>query len=962
MGSGISTSRPANSNEKKKKVAKIPLNIALVAIIKIQSQYRKKLAQRRFEEIREIVMEERRLEELRREEEEEQNAVEESPMITSSMQGSTKNPSMNHRNRFMRKVLPADQLATLAEDNTFISMPTFDPTSVMSKYSPLDSEHVIIYPLVGFVVKSRSNITGKKIFLNICHHEAVMTMESTAVREINDSTAAVFSRDFSSSLLPTLSSVGRPSTATSNSLLLGGGAVVASTMIQIGDVILPSSEYEECFSYDEDLGMVPIDASIKQEIARQAIKFWNITHQEDISDTCTFPKMKRGYFGDILPLTLNLKNKSLAHLPAALKDSQWSSVKDTRNSDEGRLSFSSLNSSTKDNHERFVLPYATELRSWVDLSSIRTRKEIEGTAIPTAATAHALAVIEHATAPKLANHSVKFSSRKVTHGTVELVTPRIFVPQVPLFGPAYAAELMATLPTPDVPAVFPAVSSSRTAAGGGGIGFGDADVSSLIVPASPGAVSASGSAAGSGHFTPQRPPGAKQARSATTGPGMLTAAATSGTPESSNKSTHRTLTSAAATTASRNNRGPPGQLNLESFEEENDDEMSLSFVAQSTPQSNTSFQQMATPGRGGKEMSVHRGPKDISASRIGGSSESSVHRANKQDLSFHKTMSMSQQQQSGRFDSPSKTSPQSQHFSFANMGFSEPSEFPTTTPVFVVLSQGMLYVYNRDPTRGTYYPYVSNPAAAAAGQPRKINSVPSSSSLNTVRGAGSNNNNSVGTSKSVNKHEYRPLIEYARIMLTEDCITTSHFLTQTSTTFFLHFHAPLANKVSPEDTLAVLYSHFSDVVPGGNVTIQLRSFSELRTWKAHLRSHILAGTAARRRVIMDYIGNTMINKSPINRKLTPKFGEVQCLQYPDLPKVFVKIEHGLVQIYDEKIAGDTAGKNLLKAVQLMDKCVNVRTEPQKDNSTNIILTLDVAENSVFSHGGGVDADEMYGKD
>lgn len=945
MGSAVSTSRPtSSSHEQKKKVAKIPLNIALLAIVKIQSQYRRRMAAQRFEEIREIVMEERRLAELQRLADEEENAEEETPMITSSMQGSTKTPSMNHRNRFMRKVIPADQLAALSEDDTPSFGASFDPSSVISKYTPL-GDSVVIYPLVGFVVKSRSNLTGKKIFLNICHHETVMTMEATPVREINDSTAAVFARDTSSSLLPGISSVGRPYTANSmintsfngSSSMLGSGA---NNMIQIGDVILPSPEYEECFSYDEDQGMVPIDGNVRLEIARQAIKFWNITHQEDISDVCTFPKMKRGYFGDLLPLTLHMKTKALTHLPAALKASQ-AAVRETKSTDNSLMS---LNFSAKDNNqERFLLPYATELRSWVDLSSMRTRKEMEGTATPTAATAHALAVVEHVTAPKLSNHSVKFSSRKVTSGTVELITPRIFIPQVPLFGPAYAAELMATLPAPagsaNIPA-FPAISSTRSAQPMIQTSGFDAEASP---PASPGTSTGVGGAGIA--LTPHRPGQPKQLRS-TVGPGVPTAPA--GTPDNANKAGHRLL----GNPLSRNKgsgAAPPGALNLESLEE--DDETSRSYNASSAP----SAPATSSNARAKEGLSVHRPNRNNEASVRPGNAnkdkESSI-RSMTKDQSFAKATPQQSSRFSG-FDSPTKSSP-SQHFSFSNMGFGEPTEFPTIMPVFVVLSQGMLYVYNRDPTRGTYYPYSNNPNNNAN---KKLNSIPSSGSLNTVTRGMSNNN--ISNSKAVNKYEYRPLIQYARIMLTEDCVTTSHFLTQTSTTFFLHFHAPLANKVTPEDTLAVLYTHFSDVVPGGNVSIQLRSFSELRTWKAHIRTHIQAGTAARRRVINDYIANTMINKSYIGRKLTPKAGEVQCLQYPDSPKVFVRIEHGMLQIYDEKIPGESVGKNLLHAVQLTDKTVTVRTEAQKDNSTNIILTLDVAENSVFSRGGS--AEDIYGK-
>jgi hypothetical protein len=205
MGSGLSSSwdRPSTEEEqnrqKKKKAAKIPLNIALVAIVRIQTQFRMYLARRRFEYIAEIVMEERRQKAL--EEEQEREAMEDAtPMITSSMQGSTKSGKLNNRNRFIRKTVPS---MDSGDDDSFQehAFPSFDPGAILSKFTPYGKNSAIIYPLVGFVVKSRSASSGKKVMLNVCHHESIITMVATDVREVNDATAQMFAAGANMKLL-----------------------------------------------------------------------------------------------------------------------------------------------------------------------------------------------------------------------------------------------------------------------------------------------------------------------------------------------------------------------------------------------------------------------------------------------------------------------------------------------------------------------------------------------------------------------------------------------------------------------------------------------------------------------------------------------------------------------------------------------------------------------------------------
>jgi hypothetical protein len=261
----------------------------------------------------------------------------------------------------------------------------------------------------------------------------------------------------------------------------------------------------------------------------------------------------------------------------------------------------------------------------------------------------------------------------------------------------------------------------------------------------------------------------------------------------------------------------------------------------------------------------------------------------------------------------------------------------STAPVFIVLSKGVLYVYSRDPTRSTYFPYnpvLSKPGGGTGGG---NNGSPSRGSASPHQQQSKQQSAAAVAAAAV-----RPPVELARVMLTEESVTTSESITPTTTTFYLHFHAPQLDSSSADDKLAVLFSTFSDIVPAKTFTIQLRSYSELRTWKAHIRAHINMGVLARRRINEAYI-KTMLNKQLIGRKFPPKFFEANMVPQPvfKIPeKVHVRVESGLLCLYESKPTNTPQDTALVARTLDLSTCaVSLRTEPAKDNMLNAIITL-----------------------
>eukprot|EP01032_Pedospumella_encystans_P019041 gene19041-21659_t len=112
MGAGASSPRlqetPGDPREERKKVAKIPLNIALVAIVKIQTRWRICIALKRFGAVRIQVLEERRKKELIRLAKAAE--LDEITPLETSAPLRTVPGKLNYQNRFLRKIATKKQL------------------------------------------------------------------------------------------------------------------------------------------------------------------------------------------------------------------------------------------------------------------------------------------------------------------------------------------------------------------------------------------------------------------------------------------------------------------------------------------------------------------------------------------------------------------------------------------------------------------------------------------------------------------------------------------------------------------------------------------------------------------------------------------------------------------------------------------------------------------------------------
>lgn len=881
MGSGVSKPLSAeNVEEKKKKVAKIPLNIALVAIVKIQVRFRMRLARRRFEEVRVRVLEERRLEELaRRLKVPERDET--TPMKTGAVDYVGHSEDVNVRNRFIRKAAPAEHnvkfAAPHASTNSRKPAAVTDLSLILEKYSLADSTHCIISPLVGFVVKSRCNATGRKIFFNICHHETIVTMVCAPVREVSDTAATELLKEMSSSRRPSFSLSGRPFSAMSMTMFnntSGNFETAEHPTVLVADIVLPSAEFEECFAYNDDEGLVPISAAVRKEMARQAIKFWNITNNDDISGSFTFPRIKRGYFGDLLPMTLDLKYKTVAHLPSALRACDTLTNGTAVSTAAEGATTSPLGvppppeASAK---EQFRLPYAAPLGTWADVATVGTRVALVDNAVPKdSLPPNALALVEPTKARKCAtSHPLMFTCRELPAGVVEYVVPAPApTVRIPLFGPAYAAQLLTEQQETEKPDVFkegsadPATASAPT-----------------VVPVDP----TVGAAKAATAPTPAAPTGVPTAASSSFMPHMPTG----------HKPT-RSMTMSAATGPAGGHRHLSGPTVGSAWTK-----AAATAAATVSSSDSTSKSDPAVPAAAVQPTA----PAGDSSAGTG-------------------VMGTLSEQESAQAVVKAQLN--------AELLISAPNECNTTLPVYIVLSGGVLYLFNRDPLRRCYFPrYATRPA------PKEPD--PKTGLVDDTQG-----------DPVASRDDPLPLVSYGRIMLTEDCVSMSSATIDGVQTWSIHIRPHRAETVSAEDTIVLLYTQLSDAFRGaGGVTLTLRSFSEFRTWKAHLRTQIQVGTAVRKRVLQEYMAalDTAVNGQPVSGSFDTKAGEV--VMTNGRHKRFIKVENGLLYVYEAKHPEEYAGRNLLSIVELTRAVTRVRNELLDDNSSENILTVLDAEGNVL---------------
>lgn len=115
----------------------------------------------------------------------------------------------------------------------------------------LSSTSLLIYPSLGFVIKSKTMDIGRKVFVNITHHELVPTTNNANMKFT------------------------QPRLLLSTSTTEVGNLEMVFENILVFDVLISSAEYNEHFVYKQGMGVVPVSAKIKNKYSEMAIHFLN---------------------------------------------------------------------------------------------------------------------------------------------------------------------------------------------------------------------------------------------------------------------------------------------------------------------------------------------------------------------------------------------------------------------------------------------------------------------------------------------------------------------------------------------------------------------------------------------------------------------------------------------------------------------------------------------------------------
>jgi hypothetical protein len=168
-----------------------------------------------------------------------------------------------------------------------------------------------LYPFIGFVFKTKFQKSQKKVFINVCHNSYITEIVHSPFREYLETKN--YDED----------------------------GYIQTVSVGICDVILPSTEFYQCFRFQEGVGIIPKNnhlENIKSLIAEQCIQYLNtLSHCLDennppiatfldpeeymLEETYKIPKTKKMYYGTLNVLYYNRKEHEIKYYhPLSYRD------------------------------------------------------------------------------------------------------------------------------------------------------------------------------------------------------------------------------------------------------------------------------------------------------------------------------------------------------------------------------------------------------------------------------------------------------------------------------------------------------------------------------------------------------------------------------------------------------------------------------------------------------------------
>lgn len=332
MGSGASSPAPAPATPFKalslrisrKDTHKVPLNIAVASVIVVQRYVRGHLARKKYKQMRsrEKIMAQAatdylnsvRMQRVKTDRHSEVGMLRRSWMEGSDSpmrgMGSFSFDSTNHHHHDSAAHSISGTLSTfgghrdrensLAAASRRFSYDDHNLLHTQKEVDETDEERALIYPFIGFVIKAKLEISGRKVFINLSHSPKIQRAAAATLR-----------------------------TWTEEKRHDDDGELIVEEVLVI-DLVIPSSDFDDRFVYKDGVGLVPTGPHVKDHLGDLCVMMLNsIDHCPDpltppisslkssedykLSPHTNWPKIKRGYVGNIFPMIYEPSDPSLSY-------------------------------------------------------------------------------------------------------------------------------------------------------------------------------------------------------------------------------------------------------------------------------------------------------------------------------------------------------------------------------------------------------------------------------------------------------------------------------------------------------------------------------------------------------------------------------------------------------------------------------------------------------------------------